>query len=165
MMKSVLIVLFAACLGLPAFGREPAGFSGTWRLDEGESDYRDLQEPEARMDTIIDRGERITDVIVAMARGRVQHLTLELPTDGRVVTLPERTVLGTSTLRTVAARREGPMLVVTHGVRTGDTARVVVTRWALSADRARLVMTVASDDGRHVIGMLVFDRVEPVAKK
>ncbi|GAA4479108.1 hypothetical protein GCM10023157_14670 [Gluconacetobacter asukensis] len=160
-MKSVLIVLFVACLGLPSYGREPDGFSGIWCLDEEESDYRDLQEPEARTDTIIDRGERITDVIVATARGRVQHLTLELPTDGRVVTLPERTVLGTSTLRTVAARREGPVLVVTHGVRAGDTARVVVTRWALSADRARLVMTVLSEDGRRVVGVLVFGRVVP----
>ncbi|MBB2165641.1 hypothetical protein HLH26_14085 [Gluconacetobacter sp. 1b LMG 1731] len=159
-MKAVVTVLVVFLLGLPAQGRE-AGFSGTWCLDEAESDYRDLQQPEARRDTIVDHGDRITDVIVATARGRAQHVTLDLPTDGRVVRFPARTVLGTSTLRTVAARRDGAALVVTQEVRTGDTLRVAVMRWTLSADRARLVMTVASEDGRHVVGTLVFRRGVP----
>ncbi len=161
MMKAIVTVLVVFLLGPPAQGREAAGFSGTWCLDEGESDYRDLQQPEARRDTIVDHGDRITDVIVATARGRAQHVTLDLPTDGRVVRFPARTVLGTSTLRTVAARRDGAALVVTQGVRTGDTLRVAVMRWTLSADRARLVMTVASEDGRHVVGTLVFRRGVP----
>lgn len=161
MMKAILTVLLVFLAGLPAQGREAAGFSGTWCLDEGESDYRDLQQPEARRDTIVDHGDRITDEIVATARGRAQHVTLDLPTDGSVVRFPERSVLGTSILRTAAARREGATLVVTQGVRTGDTLRVAVMRWALSADRARLVMTVASEDGRHVVGTLVFRRGVP----
>ncbi|MBB2187356.1 hypothetical protein [Gluconacetobacter liquefaciens] len=161
MMKAIVTVLLVFLAALPAQGREVAGFSGTWCLDEGESDYRDLQQPEARRDAIVDHGDRITDEIVATARGRAQHVTLDLPTDGSVVRFPERTVLGTSTLRTAAARREGGTLVVTQEVRTGDTLRVAVMRWALSADRARLVMTVAAEDGRHVVGTLVFRRGVP----
>ncbi|GBQ28316.1 hypothetical protein AA12717_2920 [Gluconacetobacter sacchari DSM 12717] len=161
MMRHALLFLFVGLSGVSAHGQAPAGFSGTWRLDADESDYRDLQQPEQRTDRIVDRGDRVTDVITAMARGRTQHVTLDLPADGRVVRLPERTVLGTGTLRTVALRRDGAALVVTQEVRNGDTVRVIVTRWALSADRTRLAMRVGSDDDGPDLGTLVFDRAMP----
>jgi hypothetical protein len=97
----------------------------TGSILSGNQYYGDLQEPETRTDTIIDNKEHIADAIVATARRREQHLTLDIPTDDSIVTLPVSTVLGTTTLRTIAARRTGQTLVLTQGVMTGDTARIM----------------------------------------
>lgn len=134
-------------------------FTGTWRLNLTESDYGDLQGPEARTDVIEQHGGRISESVTAEGRHRKQHYTLIFATDGTQTALPPGTRMGSVTILSVSARWQPASLIVMQKLRFQDALFEATNTYTLSADGNTLTIALALGGESSTAATFVFDRI------
>jgi len=148
-----------------AWTQTKADFSGTWKLNLEKSDYGDLQGPSSRIDVIDQKGELISERVVAKVRNKIQNYTLTFSTDGRTTVLPQDSYvrMGFVTLHNISAYWQDSSLVVMQGMYFEDYDIVAKNLYSLSADGNTLIIAVSLNGGDSA-AKFVFDRVLPQQK-
>jgi len=130
-------ILLTCVLAAASHAQSQPNFSGTWKLNVAKSDFGPLPGPDNRTDVIEQTEGGLKDKVSASGQQGKQDYTLSFKTDGTetVNKLGDREVK-------VAAKWNGPALVVTTKLSFNDQEIAITANWTLSTDGATLTQAV-----------------------